>query len=1151
MLVAILASPVVCAQVVFTKVNDPYRQSFDSLAATGASNDMSTLPKGWMFLETGANADNAYAAGTGSATTGNTYSFGTDAADRAFGTLQSGPLVSTLGASFINHTGMNITSLDVTYWGEQWRLGAAGRGPDRLIFQYSLDAASLNSGTWTSVESLDVVSPATAGPRGALNGNDPVHRVLITGSITELTIKPGDTIYFRWLDFNVSNSDDGLAIDDFELTARGTSVSLPSIVFSPEEMVFGSLNIHTSDTLSYRVSGSNLTDSITVTSDLPAISISLDGLTFQRSIKLPQDGGDVFVRFAPSVNGIVTDSIAHQSGTTVSYIKIIGSGFDPAANIIPISAARTYPVGAVVTISGRVTAAKEFGNPVYVQDDSGGIAVFHSALVTAVETGDSVIVTGPIGRFNDQVQISGADISFNKIEVSKRLVVPKPIAIGELTAYEGWLVTLQDVELVNKNFVFYPQSTEQIAFADQHADLRIDGDTDIPGLQKPRGAVDITGVVGRFKENVQLLPRSQHDIPGIVAYTTPYDDILKDETLDIVNWNLEFFGARRDDYDNVEFGPADESLQLTNVKTVLDSLNADIIAVQEISNDSLFAELVEQLRGHYAFVCSERYSYSYEPPDNKFPPQKTCFIYNTATIEVVSARAMFESLYDSARTTNPSLLPGYPGEGAADFYSHGRLPFLLTVKATINGVTETISCVNIHGKSGSTASDYNRRLYDAQVLKDTLDAHFTGRLLTVLGDFNDDLDKSIVKDLPSPYASFVADSSGFVPVTKSLSDLSLRSTVNFTDVVDHQVISREFGKCLLEGSETIVAPFAQVREYGTTTSDHLPVITRYELFPEISFAVDSSTLREETGIHSIELQVRGTVNDTTLVLLKPGGNAVYGDDYVTIPEVTDGVLTLTLLPGASTASFVIHVLDDTLDELPEALTIALEPSGKIRPGETSVVTSIILDNDVPTVFFAQSFAVVDEGDDDLSIELNISTPPATDQFFTVRIKEGSDAKYGSDYVTVPEADNGFVRLMIPAGSTGVSLYIRPLTNSRREQPLEGVTFHLSEASAGLSIGVRQVFSLSIKDVRRRATDFKLFPTPTDGDIHIVNDEWNATEECDVELRDEQGRVLYVGTGTLEAVTDSLNERIRRCRKGIYFVVIVVYDRPVVVRLLKN
>src|SRR6478609_6816198 len=102
-----------------------YTQNFDSLAISGTTNV--TVPTGWAFAETGANANGTYAAGTGTSTGGDTYSYGIAGVhvvgERAFGGLQSSTLVPTIGAGFTNGSGGTITSLAISYFGEQWRLG--------------------------------------------------------------------------------------------------------------------------------------------------------------------------------------------------------------------------------------------------------------------------------------------------------------------------------------------------------------------------------------------------------------------------------------------------------------------------------------------------------------------------------------------------------------------------------------------------------------------------------------------------------------------------------------------------------------------------------------------------------------------------------------------------------------------------------------------------------------------------------------------------------------------------------------------------------------------------------------------------------------------------------------------------------------------
>ena len=109
-----------------TALDTAYSQDFDTLANAGSAN--TAVPTGWDFFESGANANGAYRAGDGSLTTGDTYSFGaTGSTERAFGGLFSNALLPTIGAQFTNNTGGTITSLAVTYTGEQWRLGTTGR----------------------------------------------------------------------------------------------------------------------------------------------------------------------------------------------------------------------------------------------------------------------------------------------------------------------------------------------------------------------------------------------------------------------------------------------------------------------------------------------------------------------------------------------------------------------------------------------------------------------------------------------------------------------------------------------------------------------------------------------------------------------------------------------------------------------------------------------------------------------------------------------------------------------------------------------------------------------------------------------------------------------------------------------------------------
>jgi hypothetical protein len=208
----------------------PYTQNFDTLANSGTN---STVPDGWALYETGSSANATYAAGTGSSTTGDTYSFGASGStERAFGGLQSNSLVPVIGAEFMNSTGATISSLAVSYNCEQWRLGAIDR-TDRMDFQYSLDATSLSTGNWTDVDTLDCSGVLSAGTTGVKDGN--TNRIAVSGSVTSLSIASGATFWLRWTAFDASGSDDGLAVDDLQVAAQNTTaVTLRTLSAAPQ-----------------------------------------------------------------------------------------------------------------------------------------------------------------------------------------------------------------------------------------------------------------------------------------------------------------------------------------------------------------------------------------------------------------------------------------------------------------------------------------------------------------------------------------------------------------------------------------------------------------------------------------------------------------------------------------------------------------------------------------------------------------------------------------------------------------------------------------------------------------------------------------------------------------------------------------------------
>jgi hypothetical protein len=324
--------------------------------------------------------------------------------------------------------------------------------------------------------------------------------------------------------------------------------------------------------------------------------------------------------------------------------------------------------------------------------------------------------------------------------------------------------------------------------------------------------------------------------------------IPKADTFDVVTYNLEFFGTDVKGTDNVEFGPTDDALQIDNVAKVMNKLNADVYVVQEVSDDPSLDLLIQKLNINgktFDKTISTSWSYSFNAADPNFPPQKLVVLYNTQTTTVKKTRVMFKDLYDEVRA-GTTTLPNYPGGNGASFFSSGRLPYLVQIETNIGGVKKEINLIDLHARanSGSDISRYNMRKYDAELLKDSLDVHYPNSNLMILGDFNDDVKASVITPNPSSYEAFVNDANNYNALTLGISQAGAYSFLSSGGFLDHIVISNELTDEYIQNSIAIYDPRTDIASYTTTTSDHGPVIARFELKEDNLGTINFETNKE-------------------------------------------------------------------------------------------------------------------------------------------------------------------------------------------------------------------------------------------------------------------------------------------------------------------
>lgn len=432
-----------------------YSQNFDTLSNTAGSTTNSLSITGWFMNETGGGArDNEqHAVDTGASNTGDTYSYGAAGnTERALGSLRSGTLISSYGACFTNNTGTTLTTFDIAYTGEQWRLGTAAR-TDQLTFEYSTNATSLTTGTWTGVATLNFVTPVTA-TTGAKDGNAAANRTAKSETIGSQSIANGATFWIRWNDTDASSADDGLAVDDFSLTA-GVVSPIPNLTIDDVSLVEGNAGTTTATftvSLSLPAPIGGVTFDIG-TADNTATSANSDYVANSLTGQTIAAGNSSYT-FDVTINGDVTVestetyfvNVTNVVGATVLDGQGTGTITNDDFTITEIhdiqgSGDASPIVGSSISTRGIVTGLRNNGFFMQTADaevdadpaTSQGIFVFTSSAPPAsAAIGNLVVVTGNVVEFFGFTEITSPVISL----LSSGNALPTP---ANLTAADGAL----------------------------------------------------------------------------------------------------------------------------------------------------------------------------------------------------------------------------------------------------------------------------------------------------------------------------------------------------------------------------------------------------------------------------------------------------------------------------------------------------------------------------------------------------------------------------------------------------------------------------------------------------------------------------------------------------------------------------------------
>ena len=170
---------------------------------------------------------------------------------------------------------------------------------------------------------------------------------------------------------------------------------------------------------------------------------------------------------------------------------------------------------------------------------------------------------------------------------------------------------------------------------------------------------------------------------------------------------------------------------------------------------------------------------------------------------------------------------------------------------------------------------------------------------------------------------------------------------------------------------------------------------------------------------------------------------------------------MTILAGQTSATIDVAVLDDSLLETSETVTVQLASissgDADVSIGAADSATVVIADDDSTTVNIAATTASASEPNTDGQFTVTLANASSTDT--TISYSVGGDAVEGTDFANL----SGSVTIL--AGQTSATIDIAVLDDSILEST-ESVTVTLDDVTAGdpsISLGTSITATVTITD----------------------------------------------------------------------------------------
>jgi len=268
-----------------------------------------------------------------------------------------------------------------------------------------------------------------------------------------------------------------------------------------------------------------------------------------------------------------------------------------------------------------------------------------------------------------------------------------------------------------------------------------------------------------------------------------------DSTFEVVSWNIEWF-------------PKNGLVTADSVKTIIQSLAADVYALQEIDDTTLLKQVVSTIPGYSCYFKSTYYG-------------GLAYVYNTNTVQVNEKYEIY--------TSQPfwNTFPRSPQVLELTFNNEDYVILNNHFKCCGDGTLNT----------NDSNDEEMRRLSAVTLLKQYIDSLFIDERVIIVGDLNDILTDPTANNV---FNSFLNDSDYlFVDFPIALGSSSNFSYPSWPSHLDHILISNELFADFSKPNSWLSCIriddyMSSWNAYDNNISDHRPIGLRLQVDPVIS-----------------------------------------------------------------------------------------------------------------------------------------------------------------------------------------------------------------------------------------------------------------------------------------------------------------------------